>query len=154
MNIRKLVPEDIDRDDLTSLANQMRGYYLASGTMIEIDVDKTKASFLTFMKMGFAGVLILEKDGVIKGIIGGFRSPDPLSGKVVANEVFWYVDRSCRHSGYGAELIAAFEQWAIDEGCCMVRLSHLIDLRAGENKILYEGSGYKAAEVYYEKRIG
>jgi GNAT superfamily N-acetyltransferase len=153
MNIRKLVPEDIDRSDLTSLANQIRDYYLASGTMIEIDVEKTKASFLNFMKLGFAGVLILEKDGVIVGIIGGFRGPDPLSGKVVANETFWYVDRECRNNGYGAELIRAFEQWAIDEGCCMVRLSHLVDLRSGENKQLYEGSGYKACEVYYEKRI-
>ena len=34
-----------------------------------------------------------------------------------------------------------------------VRLAHLVDLRAGENKALYEGLGYTVAEVAYEKEV-
>lgn len=153
MNIRPLDLSEMNNDDLNALAEKIRGYYEHSRTLIDIDIATVKANWEGFVSSGFACIFVVEEEGVIVGIISGMCYPDPLSGRMIAQEVFWFVDKECRHKGYGGLLINTFEAWGKMKNATAVRLAHLADLRAGENKALYEGLGYTVAEVAYEKEV-
>jgi len=153
MNIRELDLKELNNKDLNALADKIRDYYGNSSTMIEIDIETVKNNWTGFIQAGLACIFVIEEDGMIVGIISGLCYPDPLSGKKIAQEVFWYVDSFYRHRGFGAVLINTFTEWAKLMKAKAVRLAHLVDLRAKENQSLYEGLGYKMAEVTYEKEI-
>ena len=153
VEVRNIRIDEINDDNITMLANKMQQYYTASDTLIEIDVDTVKRNWSAFLQSGMASVFVLEEDGVIVGIISGLCYHDPLSGHMVAQEAFWFVDYEYRHRGYGEALIKTFEEWAISKNAMSVRLAHLVDLRAKENQSLYEGLGYHMAEISYEKKL-
>lgn len=153
MNIRPLDLNEMNGSDLNALAEKIRGYYENSRTMINIDIETVKKNWIGFVSNGFACIFVIEEDDAIVGIISGLCYPDPLCGRIIAQEVFWFVDENYRHKGYGGLLISTFEAWAKTKNPSTFRLAHLADLRAGENKALYEGLGYTVAEIAYEKEV-
>ena len=153
MNIRELTAEELNGTVIDALAEKICGYYKNSTTLIDINVETVKKNWTGFIQSGMASIFIIEEESEIVGIISGVSFPDPLSGRIIAQEIFWYVDESCRYKGYGRVLINVFEGWAKLKGATAIRLAHLVDLRAKENQSLYEGLGYSVAEVTYDKEI-
>ena len=153
LSIRELAPEDTTDPRLLPLAEEIRDYYLKSGTMIEIDVQTTFKNVAAMLTGGIGVFIVLEDDGVPIGFICGVACGDPLCSRIVATELFWYTARERRHEGLGELLINAFEIWAKSRGASRIRLAHLADLRSSENKRLYEAMGFKACEVAYEREV-
>ena len=69
-----------------------------------------------FAAMIEGGVVLIEGRGFICGVAMG--QPSNASYRS-AHELFWWSE-----GGHGAELLAAFEQWAAEQGCDEVCLSH------------------------------
>ncbi len=153
LNIREVQAEETNDPGLYALSEEIRDYYRQSGTLIEINLDVVRGAWGPLIAAGAAVCIVLEEDGEAVGMVSGFYFVDPLSGRPVANEVFWFVAARARHLGYGGLLIQAFEAWAKNRGATRIRIAHLVDLRADENRRLYEGLGFKACEVVYEKEV-
>lgn len=151
--IRELTADETGDPKLLPLGEEIRAYYRNSGTMIEIDLQATLNSVRMMILAGIGVFIVLEDDGSPIGFICGVASGDPLSGRIVATEIFWYTAKDRRHEGLGELLIRAFEMWAKAKGAQRIRLAHLVDLRAGENQRLYEAMGFKACEVAYEREV-
>ena len=153
MILRRLGAEDLQGETLDVLAEKIRSYYSNSTTMISLNIEVIKANWTGFLKAGVACIFTVEEEWEVVGIISGLSYPDPLSGKKISQEVFWYVDERFRHRGYGEILIRQFEDWSRTMGATSMRLAHLVDLRAKENQSLYEGLGCKMVEITYEKEL-
>ena len=153
LSIREVSADETDDPRLLPLGAEIVSYYKQSGTLIEIDIGVTLKTLKSLLSVGIAVFLVLEDDGEPIGFICGGCCPDLLCNRIIATETFWYIQKDRRHHGLGDMLIRAFEMWARSRGASRIRLAHLVDLRADENRRLYEGLGFKACEVAYEKEV-
>jgi GNAT superfamily N-acetyltransferase len=153
MIFREMAAETFTESTIDAIASTIIAYYRNSSTLISIDLDVVKKNWYGFVSSGMAVVIVAEDQGKIAGVISGLHYPDPLSGRGVAQEVFWFVDPEYRYLGIGESLLKLFSAWAKVKGASAVRVAHLVDLRAEENRKLYESLGFKAAEVSYEKEV-
>jgi GNAT superfamily N-acetyltransferase len=102
---------------------------------------------------GTAGGFVIIEDGEVKGGIGGIIGPDLHSGESIAVETFWFVAPGFR-GGWGAyELWKKFEEWAKENGCKKIGMTHLVDSHPDRLKRVYEARGYKLAELHYLREI-
>lgn len=97
---------------------------------------------------------LIESDyGVIlfngTGILGGVISPIYFGGGVIAQELFWFADRS------GRELLDAFEGWAAENGACGVVMVNLVleDRADAIMNRMYERRGYALRERHFYKEL-
>lgn len=98
------------------------------------------------------GILFgIEKDRQIVGALGAVIFPDPNDGKLVATEMFWFVDKG--HRGCGLGLLDAFESWAKTAGVDRTILVHLENLTPRALERVYRSRGYRPIEVHYLKEI-
>jgi GNAT superfamily N-acetyltransferase len=153
MKFRELTQEDINGDASDALAGKIMDYYRDSKTMIDINLGVVKANWSVFMSSGMAVVIAAEDDDKIVGLMSGLHYHDPLSGRKIAQEVFWFVDPEYRYRGLGESLIKLFSAWAKTKSATVIRVAHLVDLRAEENKKMYEAMGFRASEIAYEKEV-
>lgn len=92
------------------------------------------------------GVLfVAEKDGTLTGGIGIMVYPHPISGDVIAGELFWF-----SHDGKsGIRLLRHAEQWAREQGAQMLHMIAPSDHVAA----FYEKQGFTEFERTYEKEL-
>ena len=91
-------------------------------------------------------LLVAEGDGGrLVGMIGMVIVPHPLSGALVAAELFWWMDPTAR--GAGVRLLKRAERWARDRGIATVQMT-APNPGVGH---LYERLGYQAVETAYQR---
>lgn len=98
----------------------------------------------------FAGHMI--ENGAIflsdYGMIGGILSPLYFNPSVVlAAELFWWARTE------GKALKAAFEAWAVEQGCAGITFTGLTDHHEAAIRRIYSRAGYAASEVAFVKRF-
>lgn len=98
-------------------------------------------------KMLEEGVMFIDESK--KGMIGGVFVPFIYTGEFQAIELCWWVDESIRHTGVGKELLRAFEDYAIGQGCKYITMISLDD-QVGK---VYEKLGYALTERTYMKEL-
>lgn len=110
--------------------------------------------FWTMLLENDLGVIfLLEKEGVIQGVIGGLATPDPYHGGMVASEAFWWVLPEYR-GGIGAgRLYKAFETWAVEQCCEEIRMIHLEVSMPERLAKFYERNEYSVMETHYSKQL-
>jgi GNAT superfamily N-acetyltransferase len=94
------------------------------------------------------GLLAMDGDKPV-GMLGGMINNFIFGNIKMAVEIAWWIEPEYRKSGYGKELIEAFEFWAKKNGCAFVTMSFLEDKPAK----FYENVGYSFAEKSYIKRL-
>ena len=94
------------------------------------------------------GDLIKDPDSVVfisdSGAIGGTIDSLFFNHVPVAQELFWYAEEN------GADLKAAFEWWAYEEGAEGVSMASTSE-RAKALARVYKSSGYEPREIFYYK---
>jgi GNAT superfamily N-acetyltransferase len=105
----------------------------------------TMAEYLIASDNGL--VLVVERDGLLVGMIGVLVFPHPLSGALTAGEVVFWVEPE--HRGYGVRLMRRAEQWAIARGATTMQMVS----PTPEVGQFYARLGYHALEVAYEKEL-
>ncbi len=101
---------------------------------------------------GEGAVFALEADGRCLGGVGGTVVKLPLTGKIAALEMFWYVLPEYRGSG-GVRLLKRFEDWAREQGCEEIEMVLLECSMADKLDRFYQRSGYAPTERHYRKEL-
>lgn len=92
-------------------------------------------------------ILVLERSGVLIGMIGMICTPHFMSGEMFAGEVFWWVDPGER--GGGVRLMKSAEEWAAAQGAKTMQMVAPTD-RVGR---LYARMGYAPTETTFQKAL-
>jgi len=94
-----------------------------------------------------AAILVLERDGILVGMIGIICTVHFLSGELCAGEVFWWVTPG--HRGDGVRLLKAAESWAMVRGAKKLQMIAPTE-RVGQ---FYERMGFTRIEIAYQKEL-
>jgi len=144
--IRRATVEDLGK--IESLAQE---FYSRSEHLHRFELDKFRALWTSLITQNQGVIFLLMDSGEIIGTLGAVKYPDAYSRETIATEFFWYVTETRR--GRGIQLYNAYEDWAIEQKCDRIRLTHLNDLMPEKLRWLYEQLGYRAIEVNYEKEL-
>lgn len=92
-------------------------------------------------------LLVLDGDEGLRGMIGVFAFEHPISGAVVASELFWWVEPETR--GDGLKLLRGAERWARGVGASVLQMI------APNEKVarLYQAFGYVKVETLFQMRL-
>lgn len=99
-------------------------------------------------------VISYWNDRELIGGLGGFIFRDLFDDRVVATEIFWFVDAAHRNRSAGFRLLKAYESWAFGQGAVETRVLYLVggehDEQLGR---LYQKLGYKQIEIGWAKPL-
>jgi hypothetical protein len=85
----------------------------------------------------------------IYGGIGGIKAPCPLSGRLTAVEMFWYVHPEFR--GNGLKLYLKFKQWAKENNCKRLAMVYLpCSMPEKLKRFFEEREKMSLVEMHYE----
>lgn len=101
------------------------------------------------------GTIYIDVDdqGTVRGGIGGIISPEPLSGRLTAIEMFWYTAKAHRGGSIGIKLYNRFKQWAREQGATRLAMIYLPCSMPDELKRFYEREGLSLLEMHYEGEL-
>ena len=137
--------------DIEKMYGAAREFYASSKFLGEFDGDSFRATWQAILDGG-CGVIFLYFDGdTVVGSIAGVKHRDPNSPRMVASEMYWFIQDG--HRGGGMELYREFERWARESGCREIRMSRLCDLMPDRMDAVYRRLGFTAAEVVYVKEV-
>lgn len=140
IKIRPAIPEDTEQ-----LCRMALEFYDDAGYEGLIDVDIS--SFIDTVKelsTGDSGaVFVLLKDEKICGMAGcAVVYPWMNKKHKMAQELFLWIDKEHRNAGFGVALMAAIENWAVDNGCKSVAMCCTSDLDPEKVIRMYHKLGY------------
>lgn len=81
------------------------------------------------------------------GMIGAYASEHTVTGRLIAEELCWWVDPDYRAGRAGLVLLTAFENWARGLGCSVVKMT-APNQKTGH---FYQRRGYFEVETAYAK---
>jgi len=146
MNIRRAeTPEDLD------VMGKMAARFATESQFVKVNPALPRHSYWPMVESGIAAVFMLEHEGIAVGGLGCIKFPDLHSGTLTAVETFWYVDPD--HRGHGLALFEAYEHWAIENGCQMIAMIHMVDSMPDVLERFYKRRGYQLVEKHYMKEI-
>jgi len=93
------------------------------------------------------GFVLVALDPAPVGVLAGYVVPDDLSGRVVAQERWWYVTPAYRRGGVGRALAELFERHAREKGAYRVSLGNIGHLPAVDG--LMRDLGYSPLETHW-----
>ena len=94
-----------------------------------------------------ARLALLWAPSAVHGILAASIRQYPLGDARLASEDVFWIDPS--HRGHGAEMIAAYEAWAVSKGAAVIGIS--CPVATAES--LYARAGFKPAEVTFAKGL-
>lgn len=120
-----------------------------------LDWPFDEAGYLAYFKQlvdsGVGVVFFLEDGDSVVGGIGGTIQKEPISGRTVAIESFWYVFPDFRRGMGPIRLLQAFEHWGFAQGAHHVCMIAMAKSMADEIDRLYARLGYSKLETTYIK---
>jgi hypothetical protein len=98
---------------------------------------------------GNAFLLII--DGTCQGIIFGMIAKSMLNGKLMFQEIIWYVNKPYRK--YGVRLLKHVENMLQLKGVSIIIMALLENSKAEKLKVFYERLGYKPMETHFVRAL-
>lgn len=138
-------------DDFARLVPLGHRFYAEASIPGEFSANAFMASLRTWKENMPCIVLGLECNGNLVGAIAGVIITYPFDGCKVLNEVFWYVDPSCR--GHGIRLYKELERWAVANKVKRITMGHLIGEKAEAMSKYLLRKGYQPLEIHYSKEL-
>ena len=123
-------------------------FYLQSGyqDMGEFNPDLLREVFENLVE---AKTLIMS-DG---GMIGWINFPVFMTGTIVAQELFWWVDEDKRKGGTGLKLLKKAEKQAKEQGAQHILMLCLDRLDGEKVAKLYKAMGYESREQTFMRAL-
>jgi len=94
-----------------------------------------------------ACILIMEKEGVVRGGICGAMTVDPATDDLMAVMCWWHIARL--HRGQGFKLLKQWMHLVKERGAVRLTMNHLNDLHSNRLETLYLRMGMKPLEKIY-----
>lgn len=110
-------------------------------------------NWFNWMSSGMGFVSAGWDDDVLVGAAGGLIAPDATDGKVVANEMFWFVSQKHRRGSLGLRVLEEFEAVAKSRGARRVSMVHLANDVGARLAKTFVRWGYRPIETHYIKEI-
>lgn len=95
--------------------------------------------------------LVLEIDGVLRGLLAGAIGTHMLNKKPVFQEIMWYVSKKYRR--YGIKLFRELEKWCLEKGIDQIVMVCLGNRTEQALDKLYKSFDYKVLETHYLKQL-
>jgi GNAT superfamily N-acetyltransferase len=111
------------------------------------NVDKITSTSRLLITSSDGVVLVVDRGGVLIGMIGVLVYPHHFSDVRTAGELYFWVDPAYR--GYGVRLLRRAEQWARAHGAVMMQMI----APTPDVCLLYERLGYTAIETAFQKDL-
>ncbi len=148
--IRQLTADDLQNKELLALGEK---FFTDAKLPGEFIPGVFVATWSTLMRMTCGAIWTSVVDDRVVGAIGGVFHPDANDGKLVAQEMFWFMDPSYR-SGFNAiKLFTAFENWAISRGATRIVMGCILGEYAKPLREFYTKMGYRPVDVSYFKEL-
>lgn len=97
---------------------------------------------------------VILVDENVTGLIGGYCTPYWMNmGKVIVQEMFWYVLKDCRGGSTGARLLKAFEDWGAQQGGHYLTMSSTANLDPMGVGNALKRRGYSPVDISYWKEL-
>lgn len=97
---------------------------------------------------------VAERDGRIMGMFVGLIGDHYFSDATYATDMLLYVHPQDRGSTAAIRLMSTFEKWAVDKGCCEIRVGAATGIDPQKTDRFFRGIGYSQCGIQYLKRIG
>lgn len=113
-----------------------------------------RQSWAHFYSTGLGQIIGLWRGGQLVGVFGGLVFPHPNDGRLIAQQLFWYVRPEQRGTPWSFKLMDAFEAWAADQGAVTFRTGYLLsDPYAQKLETAMERQGFTPFEATYDRPI-
>jgi len=147
-----MTPQKATVSDLPKIQRCAEEFYAASKFLTGFNLERFCNLWTGLIESG-AGVIFFcaGEDGDWTGMIGGMAYPDIYSGVMTASEMMWFVREG--HRGQGVKLYRAFESWAREHGCKLIRMVHLLDVMPEKVARFYKSVGFAPIEMHYQKDL-
>jgi hypothetical protein len=143
VHIRRALPEDV------SLIAPCARLFCET-LQWPLNEENFLAGIRAYVESGNGAVFLLMSDaGEVAGGIGGGINTEPMSGRTIAVESFWYVRKEHRVGTGPMRLVMLFQKWAKEKGathCCMLAMAKS---NPDEMDRLYRRMGYEKLETTY-----
>lgn len=108
-------------------------------------------SWTALIERGLGFIVGLFEGSRLCGCLGAAVTRCLNSGKLIANEMFWFVMPESR--GGGLRMLQAYEDEAVRRGATRISMALITGLQPEALSKLYERRGYKAFEIAYSKEL-
>ena len=115
--------------------------------------DIFRKNWINLIDTGIGTIIVSENEGQINGMLGVIKFNDPNNGDLLAQELFWYVDKKYRGTHIGVSLLRECEAWSKLNGCKRLIMAYLSDSMPESVKEFYEMQDYTIMEVNYYKEL-
>jgi len=115
------------------------------GSRLRTNPDALGGLMLRLIQNDDGEVFVLDGPRGIEGMLGMIAYAHPISGDMIAGEVFWW----CEARGHGVRLLHAGERWADEMGVTAVQMV-APDSRAAA---IYQRRGYTILETTYQREL-
>jgi len=116
-----------------------------------VDKEHMHAYYLQLLALG-GFCFFLTEDNMAGTAVA--MAPDLCTGKLQAQELFWWVHPDKRGQAHGKNLYNAMEMWCKVQGVEVLAMISLEGMRPKQVGKLYERQGYHLVEHGYIKKIG
>lgn len=144
-----------DLADLTAMAAEMHreAPQYRDIPFVENDLRDHLQSMIETMQMsGMACVFVDEKDGAIRGMIGGIMVPFMFNWRQsYACDFGFFVRRQYRGGGAAFALLRAYEGWARSNRASRIRIGESTGTNPSRFDELMKKTGYKVSATAYER---
>ena len=146
MMVRRAVPADRDR-----LLMMAKAFHEASGTLLPFSFAAASLMAGRALTDPDKLCLVLSSDGCpAQGVLVAAASEHHFAPVRIATEIMWWIEPAFRGRA-ALDMLAAYEEWAADQGCDFV---HMAGLGADPAvSALYRRRGYRAAETHFMKPL-
>lgn len=118
-----------------------------------LNFDHFCASWGKLIELDMAKVLVYLRDDKALGIIGGTITKCLMTGDIIAQEAFWWVDPIIRSSPVGIRLFRNWENMVSMIGAKRIYVGNLHSVDPEKMAAIYQALGYKALETHYVRPV-
>lgn len=148
VSARPITIRPVRQHEVAQCVHHGRAFFESRKLCGEFIPDRFIAFWNGLLQSGMGTIIGAWRNEDLLGGIGGGVYPEPYSGVLVAQEMFWWFPNGGRSA---VRLVLEFESWAGRQGAWSVGLARFADTpRVGE---LYGVLGYRESDVYHKKEL-
>jgi GNAT superfamily N-acetyltransferase len=136
-------------EDRFAVIALLRDSHKAAGYQFQFQAARADALFRLHLESPMACVLLLERQGVVRGVLLASAFDHPFGAGLMAKETVWFIAPDARGRG-GLAMLDVYEQWAKSIGCASIGMAALA---SNDVSKLYQRRGYAAVETHFIKSI-
>ncbi len=135
--------------DTRAAVSLLRDFHAASGMPFDYTAAWAAGLFQAHCADPSRAAIVLDVDGVARGVLLAAATDSPLGPFKVAQELAWWVDPE--HRGASGGMLDLYEHWATEKRCAFAGVASLAAFPRAA--LIYERRGYSQAETHFIKAL-